>query len=416
MPDRAPTTRPIKNQPLTEAVQRQMARILKSPHFRTSKRAQDCLRFIVERALEGDNDQLKERCIGTDVFGRDPDYDTGADSIVRVAVNELRKKLAQYYLHSGPEEEIVIDVPPGSYVPEFSKAQRYLQPAPVDHQPPVLWRHWRITLAGVVLLAGLSLALVVLLHRPPADSTLTEFWSPLLRSPRPVLISIGNPLVYARQGHRDLPYYRLSDAAPPVEGSSPDVFFPIPDQFFGAGDAMAGMSLAAAFTKMGKAFEVRPASEVPYADLSGYPVVFIGFSDKMHLQMVKDLRFTFDVEKDAQIEDNVQCDLPMIRDHLKPENSWRLPGIKNNGKTERDYVLISRLLNSETGQPIVQVAGITNYGSRAGGEFLSNGAYLRQAIALMPPNWSKKNLQIVCEIRVIGNGPTVPRVVGVHTW
>ena len=50
------------------------------------------LRYLVERALDGRGDQLKERTIGVDVFGRDAAYDTGKDAIVRVSANGVRKR------------------------------------------------------------------------------------------------------------------------------------------------------------------------------------------------------------------------------------------------------------------------------------------------------------------------------------
>jgi hypothetical protein len=417
MPDAAPTVLPIQNPARASAVQRQLERILKSPHFRTSKRAQDCLRFIVEHALEGDIPRLKERCIGTEVFGRDPAYDTGTDSIVRVTVNELRKKLAQYYVHAGSEAEIVIDLPAGSYMPDFLSAPETSEPAPLPLPPRTRRSRWTLALVGLLLLTGGAVTSLLLVRKPAADTTMSEFWSPLVNNPRPVLISIGNPLAWRRARHRDVTYYRLPDSRPPAEDGSPgNDFVPMPDQFFGVGDAMAGMSLVADFAKMGKAFEVRPGVDVSYGDLRSYPVVFVGFSDTLHLQIVKGLRFTLDMGKNVLVENNIRYDLPMIRDHVNPEKSWSLPNVRNDGKTDTDYLLISRVLSSEMGEPYVEAAGLTNYGSRAAGEFLSNPNYLRMATGLMPPDWPRKNLQIVCEVRVVGSGPTAPKVVAVHTW
>ena len=48
------------------------------------------LRYVVERALAGEGDQLKEYVIGVAVFGRGDDYDPRLDSIVRVEARRLR--------------------------------------------------------------------------------------------------------------------------------------------------------------------------------------------------------------------------------------------------------------------------------------------------------------------------------------
>jgi TolB-like protein len=87
--------------------------------FATSKRSQDFLQLIVEHALEGDVDNLRERMIGAEMFGRPIDYDTGSDSVVRVKATEVRKKLAQYYLERDGSPPVRIELPSGSYVPRF---------------------------------------------------------------------------------------------------------------------------------------------------------------------------------------------------------------------------------------------------------------------------------------------------------
>src|SRR4029079_18216971 len=101
------------------AVHTQLARLLESPHFRNSKRSQALLRFVVQAALAGDQNSLKERCIGAAVFGRAPAYDTAQDPIVRNAAIEVRKRLAQYYLEPEHAAELRIDLPSGSYMPSF---------------------------------------------------------------------------------------------------------------------------------------------------------------------------------------------------------------------------------------------------------------------------------------------------------
>ncbi len=55
-----------------EIVRAELERILASPEFKASKRCQDFLQFVVERALVGLSEDLKERTIGIEVFGRPP--------------------------------------------------------------------------------------------------------------------------------------------------------------------------------------------------------------------------------------------------------------------------------------------------------------------------------------------------------
>src|SRR3984957_2758310 len=99
----------------------QLELLLIHPLFSQSKRYPALLRFVVEQTLDGNADQVKERLIGMEVFGRAPGYDANADPVVRVAAGEIRKRLAQYYYDPAHQEEIRIELPTGSYVPVFQR-------------------------------------------------------------------------------------------------------------------------------------------------------------------------------------------------------------------------------------------------------------------------------------------------------
>jgi hypothetical protein len=100
-------------------LQEHLCDILASPVFSGSRRSQDFLRYIVENALEGHFDQLKERSLGIALFGRAPSYDTAEDSIVRVSASDVRKRLTHYYEQARTNSEFRIELPSGSYIPEF---------------------------------------------------------------------------------------------------------------------------------------------------------------------------------------------------------------------------------------------------------------------------------------------------------
>jgi TolB-like protein len=101
-------------------VRHHLDEVAASHAFAGSKRAQEFLRLIVEHALAGELDSLRERMIGVEMFHRPVDYDTANDSVVRVKATEVRKKLAQYYLERNEPAEIHIEIPAGSYVPRFA--------------------------------------------------------------------------------------------------------------------------------------------------------------------------------------------------------------------------------------------------------------------------------------------------------
>src|SRR5579883_1442378 len=88
--------------------------------FRSSKRSIAFLRYVVNEALKGSTDQIKERTIGIEVFGRSSSYDTNLDHVVRTAATELRKRLAIYYGDEKHRSELRISLVPGSYIPKFA--------------------------------------------------------------------------------------------------------------------------------------------------------------------------------------------------------------------------------------------------------------------------------------------------------
>ena len=84
------------NSDLTREVQDELARVLASAHFVRSPRSTQLLRFLVEHALAGQQDQLKEYTIATMALGRPESFDPRVDSLVRVQATRLRGLLNAY--------------------------------------------------------------------------------------------------------------------------------------------------------------------------------------------------------------------------------------------------------------------------------------------------------------------------------
>ena len=59
----------------SEEVRSELERILASDLFRRSERLSRFLSFVVERSLQGEEDQLKEYVIGVEVYEKGADFD-----------------------------------------------------------------------------------------------------------------------------------------------------------------------------------------------------------------------------------------------------------------------------------------------------------------------------------------------------
>ena len=102
-------------------VRLQLDRILASAAFAESERASCFLRFVVERKLEGLAHEIKESVIAIEVLGRTPSFDSKSDPIVRVEAGRLRDRLNAYYEAEGGADPVLISLPKGRYVPEFTE-------------------------------------------------------------------------------------------------------------------------------------------------------------------------------------------------------------------------------------------------------------------------------------------------------
>jgi hypothetical protein len=116
-------------------LRKHLAEIIESPPFKGSHRAQELLNYVVKRALRGESEGLRERALGVDLFGRPPAYDTAEDAIVRVAASDVRKRLIKFYEGAGSDSGFRIDLPVGTYVPEFHCVSTPVQQQPADKQP-----------------------------------------------------------------------------------------------------------------------------------------------------------------------------------------------------------------------------------------------------------------------------------------
>src|ERR1700691_2601293 len=106
-----------------EAVREELSRVLACHEVRLSKRRQDFVRYVVEHTLSGRDDMLKERTIGSEVFGRTTIYDRSDDATAWVNAGDVRKRLGLYYAEEGARNPVRIELPAGTYVPEFRWAE-----------------------------------------------------------------------------------------------------------------------------------------------------------------------------------------------------------------------------------------------------------------------------------------------------
>jgi hypothetical protein len=419
-------------------IRAQLELLVRDDVFRSSKRSVAFLKYVVEQTLNGSADQIKERTIGIEVFRRDPSYDTSLDHIVRTAATELRKRLASYYVDERHRSELRMDLVPGSYIPKFSLPSQgphslgthssgdngtgaestfgstrtrgtHIRIGPVPLQNESIAER---TIAhrnanryrGIVLLAFVGLAAWVGYRWLSKASPQDLFWKPVLDTPGPVLLVVGN--------HPNGP--PMPSQADGYESSPTPILSSDESQTVPFADAVTIARVVGVLEVRKKRVLIRKGNSSSFSDFREGAVVLIGaFNNEWSLRLTRQLRYSLALDAERH--------LIYIRDAKNPSSrswSWATNQPHDhvagaNSPTLQDFALISRIRDSETGHVVVVIGGLYTYGTQAAGEFLTD-PQLMQAIAKATQlNGTSQNLQIVLGTTVTDETPGPPRVLAV---
>ena len=417
--------------------------ILNSQHFRSSSRSRQFLSYVVHHRLEGNIELLKERTLGVELFQRPAGYATGDDAVVRVQAGEVRRRLEQYYHGAAHGARIRIHLPVGTYVPEFrfvtplsgplTAALPWAAPAAdtATHPWPQLipalpqarlwpWS-WSWLLPGFGLVLILAIALIGARSAKPKESALEQFWSPVFVSPQAVLLCLEKPIVYRPSSEL---YQRYAKSHPDtfqteLDRNTRDLplnpkekilwgdMIATPGFGVAVGDVNVAARLSALFARLNKPSQVRIGSSFSFEDLRNSPSVLVGaFNNRWTLQMTSNFHFVF-AEKQG------------VSQIVEQGPGGRVWASRRDGRgviVDEDYAVVTRELDSKTGQLLIAVAGIGDYGTRAAGELISSEDLLAEAMKTAPPDWQKKNIQIVLQTSVTDLVPGPPRVIAIYFW
>jgi hypothetical protein len=196
VPHTDPTTSPVSDDQKRAA----LAAVLASESFARSEQLRAFLSLVCKMEIAGRTAELTEYLIGVKALGRPPDYSPLGDSSVRTRAYELRQRLARFYSVENPDAPVRIELPKGSYAPDFHL--RTAAPIPAPILPPVRApRRFHLpagSLAGFAAgVAATSIIAFLLAGRGEPvgpDPILRQAWAPLLTRDAEVVISVGAPL------------------------------------------------------------------------------------------------------------------------------------------------------------------------------------------------------------------------------
>ena len=373
--------------------------LLESPAFAGSRRRQAFLRYVVQETLAGRGSAIKETNIAVDVFGRDNDFDAQTASVVRVTAAEVRKRLTQAY-EAGFGQDLHIELPLGGYQPTFNfVAAEETEPeaATVPDTPVASRRHplWLIAIAGAFVLVVASSLLALRAFRSPSPTDV--LWRPFLDQHAPVLISFGAPTVLTpkRAANKWLPLQ-------PGAMIPADDLVAMENSMVGTGAALGAARFAEQLALRHQPFFLKFGSDFAFSDLKSAPAILLG-GFRWTQELSRSVRFRIE-----------RTDEGMTITETQPAGrSWT---VRPASGLAEGYSLVTRLMQSESGHPVMLVAGMDPRDTQAAVEFLSNDRYLDPFVKSMPADWAIKSFQAVLHNTIHGNSPGSLTVVASAVW
>ncbi|HUV68752.1 MAG TPA: hypothetical protein VMW15_03765 [Terracidiphilus sp.] len=356
--------------------------------------------------MEGRAADLKERTLGVEVFGRPPDYDTSADPVVRFSASEVRKRIAQYYHENGEGARLQIELPLGSYVPEFllrnegaAGEQQGLEDDRRTNSGHFSDFGRRRSLAIAISLVGLLVAAIIAgaySYRRFSAPTLTasdKLWGPLFNSARPVLIVVGTS--------------HPNKFGPETAETSFFDYMTGPRHHVSLAIATALANLVGVLRQNGSSYDVKEDTETSLTDIRSRPLILIGATNNAWtMRLVTPLRFHFTPGPLAQVLDT-----------KNPQNTaWSIDFDKPFTSVSTDYAIIARFHDSTTEGPVMVIAGIGPFGTEAASSFVATPQYLEQIAQHVPAGWQNKNLELVLKTDVIDGKAGRPVLVAFTVW
>ncbi len=392
-------------------IRKHLAEVAEGAAFKGSHRSTQFLRYVVEQAIEGHLDSLKERVIGVELFGRSPTYDTSEDAIVRVTASDVRKRLLQHYGQYGAPSGLRITLPLGSYIPVITHENRQsengapaagaedsphlpstangIEPGPnevvasvsnekEEHQSRRR-RFWLIAAVAILCAVGLFAGgqwLGRYNALTPNSLLASSPWRVFVNSPRLTHIVFSDPAMVEVQeltGHQiSASDYANRQYLPSPNTLSPEVIRAsnviLGDGISAAVDPPIIVEIAALGQNLAKKLRVDSARDLRMPDLqTDDNFVFLGSprSDPWTALFSDQLDFRFVFNKDARQE---------IIHNYRPrahEMTEYLPTALGGG-TGESYAIVALVQNLDQNGQVLLLAGIDAEGTEAAGRFVTD--------------------------------------------
>jgi hypothetical protein len=386
----AAISKALEAQSRAETVREHLRQIVESPAFKGSERSREFLVVIVEKALAGHFEELKERVLGVELFGRATSYDTGEDAVVRVTASDVRKRLLRYYSESEGKSDLRLEIPVGSYIPDFHWTDleprveepilppepgpifEIAPPAPTIPARRISWKLISCTIVGFAFGILISVIGARFWGRGGTEESLP--WSALLQSGRRLQIILSDTEISKMQNFvgysLSLPDYANHKYLPPDFQVPPDLSRML-QSFRGLSMGATDVSIALGVAKRApksQAVSILPARSVQLKDFrtdDNFIILGSPRSDPWVALFQDQLDFQFLYDEAAARE---------IIKNLKPHKG-ELPLYRPSAKgwdTGEAFGIIAFLGNPNQSGHVLLLAGSSAEATEAAARFVQN--------------------------------------------
>lgn len=415
----------MRAEPSAAQIRDQLSRLLAHNSFRDSPTLQRLLSYIVEETLSGNGKDLKEYTLGVSVFKRGNDFDSRTDSIARVQVGVLRKKLAAYYSSSGQLDEIIIDIPRGQYVAQFNTREHNIPPIAVpevaaDHPRRAGFRELAWALLGIAVGLALWLPFKIRENVPPQQAAIFPWrdhplWKGYFETDSSTQLVVGAPMFFAFGGI----YARDSSVNTPEDLSQSETMRKVADLlrttprqeeiYTGLGETAGLYTLGRFFNSGGKDLPLTRNRLTRWQDFTHSNVILLSSFRFRTLSQQLNLphEFEFDMKKS------------LIRNlHPTKEEQPTYRPSMTGSDSGFDYGLVSVWPSPQSGRRIMTIGGAYTWGTQGAADYVTDPPSLRDLAARLDadrPAEGNGGLQILLKILVKDSQPIATSYV-THRW
>ncbi len=411
-------------------------RIASSHAFQKSARLRDLLQHITERSIHGHAHELTEQHIGEALFHKPSGYSPLEDSSVRVHVRQLRLKLHEYFNEDGRNEPIVLDIPKGSYVPNFRPANgAIVSPSEPHEAVPAIKAAPKKHIVPWIISAVLALICVALIFQMVRTSTRNASLTPVVATPAwpfseifdkkhqtTIVVADSNygmeRILTSQSGSLDQYLRHELSNNPEVArlsagGSSfrDYVSESTLTSFADVADVVSLLKVAGAF--QGQTI-VRYPRDLRIRDLDHDNFVFIGSPGSNPWVSLFQERLNFR-ESEGEVGKSAKA---FVNTNPLPGEKARYEGLRWTGSVGEDYATISLLPNITHDGSILILQGLQQEGTEAAGRFLADEVNRKQILNALGINGANQNEKIWFEAlirsRTVSGAPNSATLVAVR--